>query len=334
LLIGGTAYAQGQKFSLSPSIVQTDNSQTMSLLEGHLNTNPNITAGSGLAVVDDSALLPEIPESDTYIDAGVSGTGEISVYTVRQGDTLPSIAKMFGVSANTIVWANNIKNGKISVGDDLVILPISGVRHTVVKGDTLESIAKLYKADMGDILSYNGLTTSSKLSIGEEIIVPDGELGAGPASGTSSGSSSGSSGSSVNSCGLHISHYERLLVNPCNYPSYPGYYLRPISGGVKTQELHGYNAVDLAAPIGTTIRAAADGTVIVSRTSGYNGGYGIYVVISHPNGTQTLYAHMSHDSVTVGQKVSQGDPIGAIGMTGDTTGPHVHFEVRGARNPF
>ncbi len=305
----------------------------MSLLEGHLNTNPNITPGSGLAVVDNSALLPDVPASETYFDPGVSGSGQISTYTVRQGDSLSSIAKMFGVSANTIVWANDIKGGKITPGDQLVILPISGVKHTVVKGDTLQSIAKKYKADMGDILSYNGLTSSSKLSIGDEIIVPDGELGASASSG-SSGSSSGSSGSSSTSCGLRVSHYERLLVNPCKYASFPGYFQRPIAGGTKTQELHGYNAVDIAAPTGTTVRAAAAGTVIISKTAGYNGGYGIYVVITHDNGTQTLYAHMSTDAVAVGQHVSQGDPIGSVGMTGKTTGPHVHFEVRGGRNPF
>jgi LysM repeat protein len=329
-----TAYAQGQKFGLSPTVVKSQNSQTMSILEGHLNTNPNITAGSGLAIVDNSALLPDLPGADTFIDPGVSGSGAISTYIVRKGDTLSSIAKMFNVSANTIVWSNDIKGGQISPGDQLVILPISGVKHTVVKGDTLQSIAKKYKADMGDILSYNGLTATSKLAVGDEIIVPDGELGA-TASNNSSGSSSGSSGgSSSTSCGLRISHYERLLVNPCKYASYPSYYLRPIAGGTKTQELHGYNAVDIAAPTGTTIRAAAAGTVIVSKASGYNGGYGVYVVLTHDNGTQTLYAHMSTDVVAVGQHVSQGDPIGSVGMTGKTTGPHVHFEVRGGRNPF
>ena len=54
----------------------------------------------------------------------------------------------------------------------------------------------------------------------------------------------------------------------------------------------------------------------------------------HPNGTQTVYGHMKNNYVTVGQRVDQGDVIGTIGVTGNTTGPHVHFEIRGARNPF
>ena len=99
--------------------------------------------------------------------------------------------------------------------------------------------------------------------------------------------------------------------------------------------MHGHNAIDLAAPIGTTIRAAADGKVIIAKdNSAWNGGYGNYRVISHDNGTQTLYAHMSREAVSVGAEVARGQTIGYIGMTGWTYGPHVHFEIRGAQNPF
>lgn len=110
--------------------------------------------------------------------------------------------------------------------------------------------------------------------------------------------------------------------------------MRPLRGGVKSQGIHGYNGIDIAAPVGTPILASADGAVILARTSGYNGGYGLYVVIKHNNGTQTLYAHMSRVNVSVGQTVTQGEVIGAVGNTGRSTGPHIHFEVRGARNPF
>ena len=113
------------------------------------------------------------------------------------------------------------------------------------------------------------------------------------------------------------------------------YYSWPLAGGSITQGLHGWNAVDIGAPSGTPIYAAAAGTVIVARSGGgWNGGYGNYVVVSHPNGTQTLYAHMSRVSATVGAHVGQGETIGKVGMTGEATGPHIHFEVRGAVNPF
>jgi Membrane proteins related to metalloendopeptidases len=194
-------------------------------------------------------------------------------------------------------------------------LPISGVIHKVAKGDTLKSIATKYRADVDDILSFNDMSADETLSIGTSIIIPDGEIAAPK---TIPGAAANPTEPLRNAGG----------------PVYKNYYLRPIDGGVKSQGLHGYNGVDLAAPVGTPIHAAASGTAIVVRNAGYNGGYGTYVVISHDNGTQTLYAHMRETAVVQGASVTQGDVIGYIGMTGKTTGPHVHFEIRGATNPF
>ena len=117
-------------------------------------------------------------------------------------------------------------------------------------------------------------------------------------------------------------------------PEFVGYYLRPIIGGRKTQGIHGYNGVDLAISCGQPVLATAPGQVIISKSTGWNTGYGKYTAISHPNNTQSLYAHMSKVFVEVGQAVTQGDAIGLIGSTGRSTGCHVHFEIRGARNPF
>ncbi len=111
-------------------------------------------------------------------------------------------------------------------------------------------------------------------------------------------------------------------------------YTHPLPGAQRTQGIHGYNGVDLAAPAGTPILAAAAGEVIISRASGWNGGYGLYVVIKHPKGSQTLYATMSRTAVAAGDSVEQGQIIGYVGSTGRSTGDHLHFEVRGARNPF
>jgi len=285
------------------------NSQTMNLLEGYLNINPTSTGGAEIAIVDSVALESKRGESEVFVDLGKSGTGQISVYVVRKGDTLGEIAEMFGVSTNTIVWANNIKAGSIKEGQELVILPISGVRHVVKSGDTIKSLATKYKADFDEILSYNSLAANAKIKPGDIVVIPDGVISA---TQTSLAKTSGSQ----------------------TYPVYSGFYLRPIVGGRKTQGIHGNNGVDLAAPTGTPILASADGKIIISRAGGYNGGYGTYVVISHANGTQTLYAHMSKDNVSVGQSVERGQVIGAVGSTGKSTGPHVHFEVRGAKNPF
>ena len=111
-------------------------------------------------------------------------------------------------------------------------------------------------------------------------------------------------------------------------------FTHPAPGAIKTQGIHGYNAVDLAGAVGSSIRAAAKGEVIVSKSSGWNGGYGQYIVVKHSNGTQTLYAHLSNNSVGDGEVVGQRQVIGAMGNSGRSTGPHLHFEVRGAKNPF
>jgi murein DD-endopeptidase MepM/ murein hydrolase activator NlpD len=235
----------------------------------------------------------------------------ISIYVVHKGDTLPAIAKMFDVSVNTIRWANDIKGNTITVGQTLVILPISGISHTVKKGDTLASIAKMHKGDLEEIMSYNNLPKNAKLAIGDVIIVPDGEISAPVSRPSGTGGGKGYSG-----------------------PSYEGYYMRPIIGGVKTQGIHGHNAVDLASYSGAKIMASAAGIVLIARDSGWNGGYGDYVVIKHDNGTQTLYAHLSGIAVSTGDYVEQGDTIGYMGTTGRSTGIHLHFEIRGAKNPF
>ena len=195
----------------------------------------------------------------------------------------------------------------------LLILPVSGIRHTVVAGETVASIAKRYKGDAEEIIQFNDLDALGTLAKGDIVMIPDGEEETSVAT-----SNAGA----------------KTPVKGTGGPSYAGYYIRPIAGGVKTQGLHGYNGVDLAASAGTPIMAAASGQVIVSKSGAWNGGYGNYVVIKHNNGTQTLYAHNSKNIVAVGQPVVQGQVIGYVGSTGKSTGPHVHFEIRGAKNPF
>lgn len=302
-----------------------ENSQTVKLLQAAVNPDPNPTKGqSDLTVVSGEALLNETGPLGSLADISTDTptSDQISIYTVRKGDTLPAIAKMFNVTVNTIRWANDISASGIKEGDVLTILPISGVQYVVKKGDTVASVAKKYKADKDEIIAFNELTSSSTLSEGDVLILPDAEIPTVVKPATP---------------GLtraQIAAHVNPLRGATNVPDYPGYYIRPIVGGVETQGLHGYNAVDLASPIGTTIRAAADGTVIVAKRSGYNGGYGNYVVILHDNGTQTLYGHMQTVVVSQGDTVSQGQKIGTIGITGKSTGPHVHFEIRGAKNPF
>jgi murein DD-endopeptidase MepM/ murein hydrolase activator NlpD len=286
------------------------------------NLDPNPDKNAVDVQVSDNAMLAYGGPSGTTADvASSTSPSNISVYVVRSGDTLSEIADMFGVSVNTIVWANNLGSAKdVHPGDTLIILPVSGVKRVIAKGDTLKSLAKKYGADANEIAQYNGLDPSAPLAVGSTVIIPGGEVSA-P---TSSSISSGTSHRATSEPYLGGSGVEQ-----------DGYYSNPLPGAILTQSIHGWNAVDLGAARGTPIHAAADGVVIIAKNNGaWNGGYGNYVVITHGNGTQTLYAHMSHTIVSAGQTVSADQTIGYVGMTGLTTGPHLHFEVRGAANPF
>lgn len=305
--------------------LEGQNSQTIALLESTGNFDSNLAVGGGEITMDDSALFSDVGPSGTIadIDSNNNHQGKVSLYVVHQGDTISQIAKMFGVSVNTIVWANELTRGaSLREGQHLVILPIDGVQHTVKKGETLRGIARKYGGDVGEILSFNDLTADQKILIGDVIIIPNGKE---VAVTTSSGSSK-------------VSASRSRAISA--YPSYDGYYTHPVPQGRKTQSIHGYNGVDYGAPTGTPVYAAAEGIVIVSKyRPGYcgsscGGGYGNYIVIEHSNGTQTLYGHLSEVNAPVGSRAEKGQLIGAVGNTGRSTGPHLHFEVRGAKNPF
>jgi LysM repeat protein len=282
------------------------------VLSAQQNPNPLGARGGAEVLVNEGALVSSGPIGEDIIASSKASSGEISVYTVRENDTLSHIAEMYGVTVNTILWANDLtRSSSIKEGQTLIILPIVGVRHIVKKSDTISSIAKKYDGDVDEILSYNELVLEDDLVIGSVIVIPGGAMHTAPAA-TKTASPTRTTGS--NAGGSWLSH--------------------PVPGAVKTQGIHGYNAVDLAAGAGTSIRAAAAGEVIVSKSSGWNGGYGQYIVIKHSNGAQTLYAHLSRNDVGVGAYVSAGEVIAGMGNTGRSTGTHLHFEVRGASNPF
>jgi murein DD-endopeptidase MepM/ murein hydrolase activator NlpD len=203
----------------------------------------------------------------------------------------------------------------------------------VAKGDTIASIAKKYKADAGEIASYNELAGDKSLTVGASIIIPNGEIAAAPAVVKVKSPSGRVSIPKVGTT---------AKLHDAGGPNYDYYYIWPTGvcstnefHSCITQGLHGYNAVDIGVPKGTPIFASAAGTVIVAKDNGgWNGGYGNYVVIQHENGTQTLYAHATSVLVSPGESVAQGQTIATVGRTGEATGYHLHFEVRGAENPF
>lgn len=297
----------------------SENSQNMSLLQAGVSPNSVLEdktkSNVDINIISENALLPATSHLG-LVNGNEDGdlfSDQISVYVIRKGDSISQIADMFGVSVNTILWANDMKKGdKLVEGDVLFILPISGLEHIITKGQTLNSIAKLYKADIVDIARFNGITEKTKLAVGDKIIVPGGEL-----YNEESSQKSDSKGK----------EYQTRNV--------AGYFINPVPAYARrSQGLHGpgNRGVDLAAPTGTPILASASGTVLLAR-KGWNGAYGNMIIINHPNGTKTLYAHLSKIATSTGDYVSQGEVIGYVGSTGRSTGPHLHFEVFNARNP-
>lgn len=290
------------------------NSQTISLLKAAVNNDPNPAKGGGdIVVVDNKALLSTPSITGDIVNIYKPKSDKISVYEVRDGDSLSQIAEMFNVSVNTIRWANDLE-GAIQPGQTLVILPVTGVKHTIKTGGTVADLAKIYNADAKEIALFNGLSIDTELKPGDEVVVPNGVV--------------------EEQKKKKVDHKTGTKV-ASNAGTVAGSFLsHPLPGSIRTQGIHGYNGIDFGASAGTSILAAASGQVIISKNTGYNGGYGNYVVIKHDNGVQTLYAHMTSTAVSVGTWVSQGQTIGYVGSTGRSTGNHLHFEVRGGRNPF
>ena len=276
--------------------------------------------GGGTSHIDGNSFIADEVITLMDDDEFIPDASDISTYTVQDGDTISSIASKFGVSTNTIRWANNLgAKGTIKQGQSLVILPVTGVKHKVAKGDTIASLAKKYRADARDIAEFNGMEVTDGLRAGETVIIPDGD-----------GSILAEKQSEKKTDKKSPAKKGRIIVDT----SGSGYFIRPMRG-IKTQGFHGpYNAVDIGAPVGTPIAAAADGVVITTKSpSGWNGGYGGLTIIKHSNGSQSLYAHQSRIDVTPGQSVKQGEQIGLSGNTGRSTGPHLHLEFRGVKTP-
>lgn len=235
----------------------------------------------------------------------------IITYNVQGGDTVSSIADKFGISVDTIRWANNMGSAdSISVGDTLKILPVSGIAHVVQKGDTIESIAKQYKLPSSQPIvdfPFNTFVNDEtfELAIGQTVIVPNGvkaEAG----------------GESAVAIQTQITPNAGTVVAS-------GQFVWPTQG-IITQNFYWYHpGVDIANASAPNVVAADSGTII--HASWDNTGYGNMIMIDHGNGVQTLYGHLQAFYVSLGQTVNRGDAIGRMGSTGRSTGTHLHFEI-------
>jgi murein DD-endopeptidase MepM/ murein hydrolase activator NlpD len=240
--------------------------------------------------------------------------GGLTKYRVRSGDTISKIATQFNISVDTIKWANPDLKGSVRKGQEITILPVTGLAYAVHDGDSLESIAARFQIGADAIKQYNQDYQELLASHDGLLVLPGAKLPKGVSAAD--------------------------LANP-SLPDLKNYFTLPASGW-NWGELHEHNAVDIANQCGTPVHASAEGVVVPDErygdgTTGWNDGYGTFVLVEHPNGTRTRYAHLEKVSVSLGDYLKQGDTLGEIGNTGNTHGPtgcHVHFEVYGAKNPF
>ncbi len=306
-----TLIIKGFNENIDPALLKTIDLNIKNIAE---STSTNIGESGFEHGTDIVPVVLDVDVSGDVVEL-VDSDGDISEYEVAPGDTLSSIAEKHNISVETILWANDLNSkSTIKVGQKLVILPVSGLSYKVKKGDTVSGLASRFGVTEDDIVGFNK-TEGNKLIIGETIIIPGAKLADKPSNNPKNQTNKGNNDKPKNNTSA-------------------GYFVRPING-IKTQGIHGYNGIDFGAPIGTAVYAAASGVVTLVRGGdAWNGGYGNYIVIKHQNGTQTLYAHLDSIGVNIGQTVDRGDVIGRSGNTGRSTGPHLHFEVRGARNPF
>jgi murein DD-endopeptidase MepM/ murein hydrolase activator NlpD len=257
-------------------------------------------------------------------------------YTVQPGDSIFAIADEFGVEPETILWGNyevlNDDPHLLRPGQELNILPVDGTYYQWQAGDNLGAVAGFFGVATQDILDWPGNrldSTNPAIDDGAWLVVPGGQrelrtwtvptiargqAGVGSALGPG-GCSGDYSGGAVGTGGF-------IWPTGNHYISGNDYW-------------SGHLAIDIAAGVGAAVWAADSGVIVFAGWSTV--GYGNMVMIDHGNGWQTLYAHLSSVSVSCGQSVSQGQGIGGAGSTGNSTGPHLHFETRfegGFVNPW
>lgn len=252
------------------------------------------------------------PQDVFQTQASEKPRSEILEYVVEKGDTLSGIAQKFSVSEDTIKWENNLRNETITVGDTLRILPVTGIAHKVASGDTIYTIAKKYDSNPQAIVDFpfNDFADPQTFSlvVGQILIVPDGV---------------------APQAAPTITRQRYIATGPITVTD--AGFTWPIRGTLNQYYAWYHQGIDIGAPLGAPIVAAQSGTVVAAYSGGWHGGYGVHVIIQGSNGYSTLYAHMSGLNVSAGDSVTAGSTVvGWIGLTGRTTGAHLHFEIRGS----
>ncbi len=247
------------------------------------------------------SVLAATNTSETLIPIGRPRTEAVNI-KVQDGDTLSSVAAKYSVSVDSIKWATGLNSDNVKPGDGLTIPPITGIIYKVKSGDSLQSIAQTYKANAQAIADYpfNFIDDSLSIKEGQVLVVPD---------------------------GIKPTPAVAFRPSPAFIANGSGFFGWPLPGGEISQYPSWWHpAVDISAPYGSPIYAAASGTVVDSSFQG--GGFGNYVIVSSSDGYTEAYAHMSAKVLGLGAQVARGQLVGYVGCTGRCTGAHLHLEVR------
>jgi murein DD-endopeptidase MepM/ murein hydrolase activator NlpD len=343
VVIGGLLwFAHANLFGLLPTSVDLGSLGSLNNPSSASPTPEGPVSQQVALAISDATPTPEADTSDltrqTDIHTNIPNRprGTIDTYTVLSGDTLFGIAEKFNLKPETLVWGNPILKDDphlLRPGQELRIPPTDGVLRDVQATDKLDVLARYYGVAVDDIVDWPGNDLdpdNPQLVVGSALMVPGGkrefvqfvvpviarkstnvlptDAGPGQCAGGYTGGAVGS--------GSFIWPANNHFLSGNNYWS-------------------GHLGIDIAAGLGAPLYAADSGVVVYAGWN--NWGYGNMVVIDHGNGWQTLYGHMSQWNVSCGQSVLQGNIIGLAGSTGNSTGPHLHFEMNynGSRpNPF
>jgi murein DD-endopeptidase MepM/ murein hydrolase activator NlpD len=271
-----------------------------------------------LGIIRRTALHTNIPTRERT---------EVIEYTVTTGDSVFGIAQSFNLHPESILWANydqlNDSPDMLNPGMKLNVPPVDGVYYQWQEGDTFESVATKFDAKVEDILGWEGNNfdlTNPQVEPGTWIMVPGGHREfrqwlVPTIARTNSGVLK-----SVLGPGACEGNYEGAYGS--------GAFAWPTASHTLSGNDYwsGHLGIDIAGYLGDGVFASDAGVIVFAGWA--NGGYGYMVMIDHGNGYQTLYAHLSAVSAACGQSVYTGSYIGAVGSTGNSTGPHLHFEVR------
>ncbi|MFH2085307.1 MAG: peptidoglycan DD-metalloendopeptidase family protein [bacterium] len=282
---------------LGPKFVQSS-------LAGESVREDSVSGTSTLGVSLDSTGIVTLESEKPW--------NQVSEYTVKEGDSLSSIAAKFDLSIESLKWANpSINWQKVKPGVVVSVPPVTGVVYKVKPGDTVYSIAKKFQTGAQGIVDFPMNTFSDDetfaLVAGQTLIIPDGIM---PDEVVST------------------PRFANVLTPDAGSVTATGNFAWPAFGTISQPFRWYHKGVDIANHGGGVILSADAGTIVVAGWT--NVGYGNHIIIDHGNGYQTLYGHLSNIAVVTGQRVNRGTVIGQMGSTGRSTGVHLHFEIRTA----